>query len=162
MTTVYVVRCGKNVEAVFSTKELAEEYIKAPVLIQDSQYVDYPNLIEEEDYSINEYKFDPKPYLTMQNLTYYWECKVNLRTSYNGSRNSGDYSVIKKAIAKEDLHKLHSYVRDVNYFINNSTISELDAIKTSYNDYLDYVRKSNKNNKVNWNRVAAFLPNDDL
>lgn len=160
MTTVYVVRCGNNIERIFSNKEKAEDYIKAPNLLfkthEDSEYIDYCNLIPEEELYIVEYAVDsPEPYLNLKDLVDYWECKVTTTKSRYSDREEGDYSIQKKVIAKEDLPKLHSYAQEVLYFINNSTISELDAIETSYNDYLSHLKKQNKKDNVNWKRVEC-------
>ena len=135
MTTVYVVTSGSYddycIEGVFSTKELAEEFIKAP------------NTINECKYFIKEYElnnlFSSELYFKMEDIIYYWECEFNTSSAFG--RKEGEYSVTKKAIAKQYVNNVNPYNNIGSYFLCTSFVSESDVINKAYNYYQEYLNE---------------------
>jgi hypothetical protein len=101
MTTVYVVTSGMyedySIDGVFSTKEKAEEFVKAP------------NLIYEYSYSIKEYKlddlFNSEDYFTMADVLPYWQCTV-----YKTNTEVYKYDLTSKHTYKKNSCILKEYV----------------------------------------------------
>jgi hypothetical protein len=149
MTTVYVVTSGcyddYSIDGVFSTKEKAEEFVKAP------------NFIYEYSYSIEEYKlddlFNSKNYFTMKDVITYWECEVTT-SSCSFGKKEGEYSVKEKVIAKKDIDNVKAYVRHSTCFICTSLISESDVAKKAYNYYQEYLNETGKYDAGFWKLVS--------
>ena len=144
MTTIYVVTSGDydyyHIDGIFSTKEKAEEYIKAP------------NLLSYQ-YDIEEFELDAlQPYLKVEDITSYWACVVDLSSDYFGKKE-GEYYVLKKDIAKDDLVKLIPYKKDNAYFTVISEVSEEEVIKQAYTYYQIWLVENNKYDAGFWERV---------
>jgi hypothetical protein len=163
MTTVYVVTSGSyedyKIEGIFSTKQQAEDFISPLNKIYDDHLlIDYPNLIPDDIYSIEEHTLDSlSTILKEEDITYYWECKVTTHTEYYGGvyygRKQGTYSVKRKVIAKQDIPKLQPYKERYGCFYCSSLISEQDTIDKGYKYYQDYLNFSGKCNTGVWEKV---------
>lgn len=159
MTTVYVVTSGRyddyRIIGIFSTKQQAEDYINPLNKIWgDHLLIKYPNLIPDDEYLIEEYTLDSlSTILKEEDIIYYWECKVTTITDYYG-RKEGQYSVERKAIAKQDIPKLQLYKENYSCFYCSSLLSEQDAIDKGYNYYQDYLNKTGKYDAGFWEKVG--------
>lgn len=159
MTTVYVITCGSyddySIYGVFSTRKQAEDFINPLNTIEDYHpLLNHPNLVPNYKYRIEEYELDELPIvLKLEDITYYWECEVTTNSSAYG-RKQGEYSVTKKAIAKQDVDKLKLYKKEFDYFLCSSLISESDVVEIAYNYYQDYLKETNKYDDNFWKPVS--------
>jgi hypothetical protein len=149
MTTVYVVTSGDydnySIDGIFSTRKQAEDFITPLNRICGwHPLLSYPNSMPDESYSIEEHTLDTlSTLLKEEDITYYWECEVTTKTDYCG-RKEGNYSVKRKAIAKQDVEKLLLYKEENTCFYCSSPFSEQEVVERAHAYYQKHLKESGK------------------